>query len=199
MLAQASGRLIRTADDRGVVAVLDPRLGTARYRWDIVKALPPMRRTRPQRGRGVPARAADTPSYGRRPWVTWSRWTPGRDRHDHARFAAQPQRAVPPVAARAATTRWTSPSRRRIVLRHEGRRSAPAPTSRSAPPNSPPDSAPDGRRDGAVDGRAGTDDRRRQGPGASRRRRAVAACDLSVVAPRRHLRPHRGPLGVARR
>jgi len=46
MLAQASGRLIRTVNDRGVVAVLDPRLGTARYRWDIVKALPPMRRTR---------------------------------------------------------------------------------------------------------------------------------------------------------
>lgn len=46
MLAQASGRLIRTATDRGVVAVLDRRLGAARYRWDIVKALPPMRRTR---------------------------------------------------------------------------------------------------------------------------------------------------------
>ena len=46
MLAQASGRLIRTATDRGVVAVLDRRLGTARYRWDIVNALPPMRRTR---------------------------------------------------------------------------------------------------------------------------------------------------------
>lgn len=46
MLAQAAGRLIRTANDRGVVAVLDRRLGTARYRWDIVKALPPMRRTR---------------------------------------------------------------------------------------------------------------------------------------------------------
>lgn len=46
MLAQAAGRLIRTADDRGVVAVLDRRLGTARYRWDIVNALPPMRRTR---------------------------------------------------------------------------------------------------------------------------------------------------------
>jgi ATP-dependent DNA helicase DinG len=46
MLAQASGRLIRRADDRGVVAVLDSRLGKARYRWDIVKALPPMRRTR---------------------------------------------------------------------------------------------------------------------------------------------------------
>jgi ATP-dependent DNA helicase DinG len=46
MLAQACGRLIRTATDRGVVAVMDPRLGTARYRWDIVKALPPMQRTR---------------------------------------------------------------------------------------------------------------------------------------------------------
>jgi ATP-dependent DNA helicase DinG len=46
MLAQASGRLIRNSDDRGVVAVLDPRLGKARYRWDIVRALPPMRRTR---------------------------------------------------------------------------------------------------------------------------------------------------------
>jgi ATP-dependent DNA helicase DinG len=46
MLAQACGRLIRSATDRGVVAVMDPRLGTARYRWDIVRALPPMRRTR---------------------------------------------------------------------------------------------------------------------------------------------------------
>jgi len=46
MLAQAAGRLIRTATDRGVVAVLDRRLGAARYRWDIVNALPPMRRTR---------------------------------------------------------------------------------------------------------------------------------------------------------
>jgi ATP-dependent DNA helicase DinG len=46
LLAQATGRLIRTRTDRGVVAVLDPRLGTASYRWDIVKALPPMKRTR---------------------------------------------------------------------------------------------------------------------------------------------------------
>lgn len=46
LLAQAAGRLIRTATDRGVVAVLDRRLGTASYRWDIVRALPPMRRTR---------------------------------------------------------------------------------------------------------------------------------------------------------
>jgi len=46
LLAQATGRLIRTANDRGVVAVMDPRLGKANYRWDIVKALPPMKRTR---------------------------------------------------------------------------------------------------------------------------------------------------------
>jgi ATP-dependent DNA helicase DinG len=46
LLAQACGRLIRNTTDRGVVAVLDSRLGTARYRWDIVRALPPMQRTR---------------------------------------------------------------------------------------------------------------------------------------------------------
>lgn len=46
MLAQAAGRLIRSSTDTGVVAVMDPRLGKANYRWDIVKALPPMKRTR---------------------------------------------------------------------------------------------------------------------------------------------------------
>ncbi len=46
MLAQGTGRLIRSANDRGVVAVLDSRLGKANYRWDLIRALPPMRRTR---------------------------------------------------------------------------------------------------------------------------------------------------------
>ncbi|MDZ7677016.1 MAG: ATP-dependent DNA helicase [Acidimicrobiales bacterium] len=47
MLSQGAGRLIRSDQDRGVVAVLDKRLATAaRYRWDIVNALPPMRRTK---------------------------------------------------------------------------------------------------------------------------------------------------------
>jgi len=46
LLAQGAGRLIRTATDRGVVAVLDPRLATASYGPALVKALPPMRRTR---------------------------------------------------------------------------------------------------------------------------------------------------------
>ncbi|HVB50174.1 MAG TPA: ATP-dependent DNA helicase [Acidimicrobiales bacterium] len=46
LLAQGVGRLIRTKDDRGVVAVLDTRLATARYRSVMFKKLPPMRRTR---------------------------------------------------------------------------------------------------------------------------------------------------------
>jgi ATP-dependent DNA helicase DinG len=45
-LAQGAGRLIRSATDRGVVAVLDPRLAEAGYRRAILDALPPMRRTR---------------------------------------------------------------------------------------------------------------------------------------------------------
>ena len=45
-LAQGAGRLIRSATDRGVVAVLDPRLAEASYRPAILNALPPMRRTR---------------------------------------------------------------------------------------------------------------------------------------------------------
>jgi len=46
LLAQGAGRLVRSKQDRGVVAVLDRRLGKARYRWELVNALPPMRRTR---------------------------------------------------------------------------------------------------------------------------------------------------------
>ena len=45
LLAQGSGRLIRNADDRGVVAVLDPRLATASYRGVLLATLPPMRRS----------------------------------------------------------------------------------------------------------------------------------------------------------
>ena len=41
LLAQGSGRLIRTLSDRGVVAVLDPRLATARYGQFLRTSLPP--------------------------------------------------------------------------------------------------------------------------------------------------------------
>jgi ATP-dependent DNA helicase DinG len=43
-LAQATGRLIRTRTDKGVVAVLDPRLASKSYRWAIINALPPLKR-----------------------------------------------------------------------------------------------------------------------------------------------------------
>ncbi len=44
VLAQGAGRLVRTRDDRGVVAVLDRRLAAAGYRRVLLDALPPMRR-----------------------------------------------------------------------------------------------------------------------------------------------------------
>lgn len=43
-LAQGAGRLIRSHQDRGVVAVLDRRLATARYRTVLLEAMPPFRR-----------------------------------------------------------------------------------------------------------------------------------------------------------
>ena len=45
LLAQGAGRLIRSANDRGVVAVLDSRLATARYRGALLARVPPMKRT----------------------------------------------------------------------------------------------------------------------------------------------------------
>ncbi|WP_370248036.1 ATP-dependent DNA helicase [Nocardioides sp.] len=42
LLAQGAGRLIRTTSDRGVVAILDPRVATARYGGFLKASLPPM-------------------------------------------------------------------------------------------------------------------------------------------------------------
>ena len=41
LLAQGAGRLLRGMDDRGVVAILDPRLATARYGGFLRASLPP--------------------------------------------------------------------------------------------------------------------------------------------------------------
>jgi len=41
LLAQGAGRLLRSIDDRGVVAVLDSRMATARYSGFLRKSLPP--------------------------------------------------------------------------------------------------------------------------------------------------------------
>jgi ATP-dependent DNA helicase DinG len=41
LLAQGAGRLLRSMTDRGVVAILDPRLATARYGTFLRSSLPP--------------------------------------------------------------------------------------------------------------------------------------------------------------
>ena len=51
LLAQGAGRLLRRADDRGVVAVLDSRMATARYGGYLRASLPPFwTTTDPERG-----------------------------------------------------------------------------------------------------------------------------------------------------
>ncbi|MDR0847456.1 MAG: ATP-dependent DNA helicase, partial [Propionibacteriaceae bacterium] len=42
MLAQGAGRLIRTTSDKGVVAILDSRLATARYASFLITSMPPL-------------------------------------------------------------------------------------------------------------------------------------------------------------
>ena len=46
LLAQGAGRLIRRSEDRGVVAVLDPRLRTARYGAFLARSMPGLWPTR---------------------------------------------------------------------------------------------------------------------------------------------------------
>jgi ATP-dependent DNA helicase DinG len=59
LLAQGAGRLLRTMTDRGVVAVLDPRLSTARYSGFLRASLPPFwTTTDPQVVRGALRRLA---------------------------------------------------------------------------------------------------------------------------------------------
>ena len=41
LLAQGAGRLLRRTDDRGVVAILDSRMATARYGSYLRASLPP--------------------------------------------------------------------------------------------------------------------------------------------------------------
>ena len=41
LLAQGTGRLLRTIEDKGVIAILDPRLATARYSGFLRASLPP--------------------------------------------------------------------------------------------------------------------------------------------------------------
>jgi ATP-dependent DNA helicase DinG len=59
LLAQGAGRLLRTMEDRGMVAVLDPRLATARYSGFLRATLPPFwATTDPEVARGALRRLA---------------------------------------------------------------------------------------------------------------------------------------------
>jgi ATP-dependent DNA helicase DinG len=60
LLAQGTGRLLRTIDDRGVIAILDPRLVTARYGSFLRLSLPPYWSTyNPQIARSALRRLAE--------------------------------------------------------------------------------------------------------------------------------------------
>ena len=45
LLAQGTGRLIRSVDDRGVVAILDSRIVNKRYGSVLLNSIPPLWRT----------------------------------------------------------------------------------------------------------------------------------------------------------
>ena len=60
LLAQGAGRLIRSREDRGMVALLDPRLSTARYGSFLREAMPPLWPTaEPEVALGALRRLAD--------------------------------------------------------------------------------------------------------------------------------------------
>ena len=66
LLAQGAGRLLRSMDDRGVVAVLDPRLVTKRYGEYLRASLPPFwQTTDPAVVRGALRRLAAVTAGGR--------------------------------------------------------------------------------------------------------------------------------------
>lgn len=63
LLAQGAGRLVRSVTDRGMVAVLDPRLVTARYGGFLLASMPPLwRTTDPGVARDALRRLAAAPS-----------------------------------------------------------------------------------------------------------------------------------------
>jgi ATP-dependent DNA helicase DinG len=65
LLAQGSGRLLRTMEDRGMVAILDPRLATARYSGFLRASMPPFwTTTDPGIARAALRRLAATPAGG---------------------------------------------------------------------------------------------------------------------------------------
>jgi ATP-dependent DNA helicase DinG len=65
LLAQGAGRLLRTMEDKGMVAILDPRLATARYAGFLRASLPPFwATTDPAVARAALRRLAASHSHG---------------------------------------------------------------------------------------------------------------------------------------
>jgi len=67
LLAQGAGRLVRSTEDRGVVAVLDPRLETAGYARVLLDSLPPFYRARSKEAVLASLRAIDASAPPVRP------------------------------------------------------------------------------------------------------------------------------------
>ncbi|HEY6793083.1 MAG TPA: ATP-dependent DNA helicase [Kineosporiaceae bacterium] len=99
-LAQGAGRLIRSADDRGVVAVLDSRLATARYGGFLRASLPPFWTTHDRVVALDALRRIDAAAGPVRPV------TGPADRAETAQRHSLPGPASPRTAARAGR-RWT--------------------------------------------------------------------------------------------
>ena len=87
LLAQGAGRLLRSMDDRGVVAILDPRLATARYGGFLRASLPPFWRPTTGRRSSAPCAASATPP--RRPLAAVRRAQPRTPPSTDAQLAAQ--------------------------------------------------------------------------------------------------------------
>ena len=84
LLAQGVGRLLRSVDDKGVVAVLDSRLATARYGGYLRASLPPFwETTDPEVVRKALARIA---THVPEPVLTRTQFCPGTDRTDRGRM-----------------------------------------------------------------------------------------------------------------
>ena len=171
LLAQGAGRLISTATDRGVVAVLDPRLANSSYGPALVRALPPMRRTKGPGGE--PRRSfAEIHAEATRPiGLSDSR------RQD---FGAPPAGRVD-SAAMAPSDRDTPGSRLRAIANDPGRnprRSRPAPALASSMVCG---GCGDRRRLTASPTRSAAPRRRRRRPRSSPHPR----CEQAGVRPRR--------------
>lgn len=67
LLAQGAGRLLRSVEDRGIVAVLDPRLATATYAQVLLATLPPFYRARSKQAVLASLRAIDAAAPPVRP------------------------------------------------------------------------------------------------------------------------------------